>query len=91
MDNLPQLPQLGFEKLGQRKPNKHAMPQLPQPAPTVFNMNQMEKRLRGVCEMAGRELNSRHKKAGHPRSALQVNALLHTRICSYGNPRSTVG
>jgi hypothetical protein len=51
MDNLPQLPQLAFKKLGQRKPNEYAMPQLPQVAPTVFNMNQMEKRRRGVCDM----------------------------------------
>ena len=50
-DNLPQLPQLAFEKLGQRKPNKHAMPQLPQPAPTVFNKNRTGKARRGVRDV----------------------------------------
>ena len=51
MDTLPQLPQLAFKKLGQRKLNRYAMPQLPQLAPTVFNMNRMEKRRRGVCDV----------------------------------------
>lgn len=46
-DNLPQLPQLALKKLGQRKPNEHAMPQLPQPAPTIFNVYRMKNSISG--------------------------------------------
>ena len=60
-DNLPQLPQLAFEKLGQRKPNNGGLPRLPQPAPPVFDMNRMEKEAARRVWGAGRELNSRHK------------------------------
>jgi len=72
-DNLPQLPQLALKKLGQRKPNEHAMPQLPQPAPTIFNVYRMKKEAARRVWCAGRESNSRHKtgfmqrnRATHP-------------------------
>jgi hypothetical protein len=45
-DNLPQLPQLALKKLGQRKPNRYAVPQLPQPFLTCTGW---KKRRRGVC------------------------------------------
>jgi hypothetical protein len=67
-DKLPQLPQLALGKLGQHKPNKHAMPQVPQVAPSAFNVCQMQRRV--WC--AGRELNSRHK-SGLCNPTVQLN------------------
>ena len=59
LHNLSQLSQLRFKKLGQRKPNEYAMSQLSQVVPTVFNKGGVQKRRCGVCDGAGRELNSR--------------------------------
>ncbi len=60
-DNLPQLPQLAFKKLGQRKPNNGGLPRLPQLAPTVFNMNRNGKDEARRVWGAGRESTSRRK------------------------------
>ena len=60
-DSLSRLSRLGLKKSGQRNPNRYALSRLSRLVPTVFNMNRLEKWRRGVCDMAGRELNSRHK------------------------------
>lgn len=60
-DKLPQLPQLGLKKSGQRKPNNGGLPQLPRLAPPVFDMNRNATEAARRVWCAGRELTSRHK------------------------------
>ena len=62
-DNLPQLPQPDSKKLGQPQPNKHAMPQLPQSAPAIFNVYRMENR-HAACVMCGQRIKFAPQKSG---------------------------